>query len=32
MPNSTAAKVVVGIIVTDNAGNTKSCTATVKAK
>jgi hypothetical protein len=32
MPNSTAAKVVVNISVTDDAGNTKTCTATVKAK
>jgi hypothetical protein len=32
MPNSTAAKVVVNISVTDDAGNSKTCTATVKAK
>jgi hypothetical protein len=32
MPNSTAAKIVFNIFVSDVAGNTKTCTATVKAK
>jgi hypothetical protein len=32
MPNSTAAKIVFNILVGDVAGNTKTCTATVKAK
>jgi hypothetical protein len=32
MPNSTAAKVVVTILVADEAGNSRTCTATVKAR